>query len=343
MSPASQSPPSVPLPAERGVLRCLLPMRHAGTRAVAVRWERCGMRGAPVVAVLGGISAHRHVTANACDGSAGWWQAQAGPGRALDTDACELLSIDWLGADGTLDCVIDPADQADALVAVLDALGIARLHAVVGASYGAQVALHLAASHGARLRQVVAISGVHRAHPYASAWRALQRRALALGALQCDQAQGLALARQLALLSYRTPGEFDARFGAARVVDGRVRVAAEGYLEHCGTAFAARMDAVAYARLSESVDLQAVEPERIRVPVTVVAVAEDALVPVGDAYALAERLRGETRLRVLRSVHGHDAFLKETALIAGVLRDALHAHDDAHARDAQRKRAAVAA
>lgn len=319
--PAPAATPAVR--AERGTQRRALPMRHAGVRDVALRWERAGCRGGPVVVVLGGISAHRHVLANACNARPGWWQAQAGPGRALDTDACELLSIDWIGADGALDAVIDPADQAAALVAVLDALGIAHVHALVGASYGAQVALHVAAAHGARVGQVVAISGVHRAHPYASAWRALQRRALALGALQCDDAHGLVLARQLALLSYRTPEAFDARFGAAQVVDGRVRVAAEDTLDQCGAAFAARMDARAYARLSESLDLQQVEPEAIRVPVTVVAVADDRLVPVADAYALAERLRGETRLRVLRSVFGHDAFLKEVELVDGVLRDAL--------------------
>lgn len=312
-----------PVPGERRTLRASLALRHAGMREVDLHVERSGRRGAPVVAVLGGISAHRHVHANACDAGPGWWQAQAGPRAALDTDRFELLSIDWLGADGALDAVIDPADQADALVAVLDALRIERLHAVVGASYGAQVALQLAARHAGRLRSVVAISGVHRAHPHASAWRALQRRALALGALQCDDAHGLALARQLALLSYRTPEEFDARFGAARVVDGQVRVAAEAWLDHCGAAFATRMPARAYARLSESLDLQDVQPETIRVPVTVVAVAEDRLVPLSDAYALAERLRGETRLRVLRSRYGHDAFLKETVQVERVLREAL--------------------
>lgn len=338
-SPNASIASIAPVPAERGTLRLALRMRHAGTRDVALRWERAGARGGPVVAVLGGISAHRHVAANETDRSTGWWEAQAGAGRAIDTGACELLSLDWLGADGALDCVIDPADQADALAHVLDALGIGRLHAVVGASYGAQVALQLAALHGPRVDRVVAISGVHRAHPYASAWRALQRQALALGAFQCDASHGLALARQLALLSYRTPEEFDARFGAAQVVGTRVRVAAEGWLEHCGNAFAARMGTVAYARLSESIDLQHVEPERIRVPVTVVAVAEDRLVPVSDAYALAERLRGETRLRVLRSPYGHDAFLKETALVDGVLRDAL----DLHAPAARAGRSAVAA
>ena len=52
------------------------------------------------------------------------------------------------------------------------------------------------------------------------------------------------------------------------------------------------------------------------------------LVPLQDAYALAERLRGETRLCVLRSVYGHDAFLKEDAAIAAILASAL---TDTHA------------
>ncbi len=66
------------------------------------------------------------------------------------------------------------------------------------------------------------------------------------------------------------------------------------------------------------------EPEAIRLPVTVVAVAEDRLVPIADAHALVERLRGETRLCVLRSLYGHDAFLKEEAAIAAILAQALH-------------------
>jgi hypothetical protein len=46
------------------------------------------------------------------------------------------------------------------------------------------------------------------------AWRALQRKAVALGQLQCADAQGLSLARQFAMLSYRTPEEFGERFDA---------------------------------------------------------------------------------------------------------------------------------
>jgi homoserine O-acetyltransferase len=329
-SPASLVPPAVDLdapgpgvPAIRGAVAIDLVLRHAGARRVHLRYELVGDPSADVVFVAGGISADRHVAASAAFPEPGWWDAQVGRGRALDPAGRRILAIDWLGADGALDVPIDPADQADAIAALLDALGIARLAAFVGSSYGAMVGLQLASRHRRRLRQLVAISGTHRAHPFSSAWRALQRQAVALGALQCDEHHGLALARQLAILSYRTPEEFAERFGDAIVVNGRVRAAAEDYLDHCGAKYAARTNPTAFLRLSESIDLQAVDPGRIDLPVTVVAVAEDRLVPVEDAFALVERLRGETRLRVLRSKYGHDAFLKEEAAIAGVLAQAL--------------------
>lgn len=308
--------------AERGEAAVELELRHAGRQRVTLRYEILGARALPAVFVAGGISAHRHVAASADFAEAGWWQAQVGADRPLDPHEHCVVAFDWLGADGTLDAPLDPADQADAIAALLDVLGIARLQAFVGCSYGAMVGLQFAARHGARLGQLVAISGVHRAHPYASAWRALQRRAVALGALQCDETHGLALARQLAILSYRTPEEFAARFDAAQVSEGRVRVGAEDYLDHCGATYVERTSPTAYLRLSESIDLQAVDPNAIRLPVTVVAVAEDRLVPLSDAYDLVERLRGETRLRVLRSLYGHDAFLKEEAEVAAVLREA---------------------
>jgi homoserine O-acetyltransferase len=309
--------------ARRGELHVELPLRHAGTRRLALRYELQGADRGPVVLVAGGISAGRHVAASETFAEPGWWDAQVGTGRALDPRRQRVLAIDWLGADGQLDAPIDPADQADAIAAVLDALGIPRLHAFVGCSYGAMVGLQFAARHRPRVARLVAISGVHRAHPFSSAWRALQRQVVALGALQCDEAHGLALARQLAILSYRTPREFAERFAPASVVNGRVRAGAEDYLDHCGAKYAGCTAPTAFLRLSESIDLQDVDPGEIDLPVTVVAVAEDHLVPVDDAFALAERLRGETRLRVLRSKYGHDAFLKETEAVAGVLREAL--------------------
>ena len=75
---------------------------------------------------------------------------------------------------------------------------------------------------------------MHRAHPYASAWRALQRRAVALGALQCDRPRPRAGAA-MAMLTYRTPEEFAERFDAAHRQRKAACVSrAEDYLDHCG-------------------------------------------------------------------------------------------------------------
>lgn len=316
-----------PMPAASGgSLEVRVSMRHAGSRLLTLRYEVQGPLAAPVVFVAGGISAHRHLSANALDRDAGWLPSLVGPGRALDPGHLRLLAFDFVGADGAIDAPIDTADQADAIAALLDVLGIERLHAFVGYSYGALVGLQFAARHAERLQRLVAVSGAHRADPYAAAWRALQRQVVALGQLQCADARGLSLARQLAMLSYRTPEEFAARFDTPpELANGHVRVAAEDYLDAAGARYVARTPVTAWLRLSESIDLHRVEPCEIRVPTTVVAVEGDRIVPLADAVTLLEGLGPRGRLRVLRSAYGHDAFLKETDRIDALLATALRA------------------
>ncbi len=312
----------------RGEISLRLELRHAGVRQVTLRYELLGEAGLPVVFVAGGISAHRHVVASETFPENGWANALAQAGRALDPTRRRLLAIDYVGADGKLDVPLETADQADAIVQLLDALKIEKLHAFVGYSYGALVGLQLAARHPARLRKLIAVSGAHRAHPYASAWRALQRKAVALGQLQCADAQGLSLARQFAMLSYRTPEEFDERFDAApEIINGRVRCAAEDYLDAAGAQYVARTPVTAYLRLSESIDLHRLDPAQVGVPTVVVAVEGDRLVPLADSVALVEGLGTRGQLRVLRSPYGHDAFLKETDRIDNILVAALRDAD----------------
>lgn len=336
--PSLQSVPAYEPPAEtsrelRGEISIRLDLRHAGTRLVTLRYELLGEAGLPVVFVAGGISAHRHVVASDTFPENGWANALAQTGRALDPSRRRLLAIDYVGADGKLDVPLETADQADAIAQLLDALHIERLHAFVGYSYGALVGLQLAARHPARLRKLIAVSGAHRAHPYASAWRALQRKAVALGQLQCADAQGLSLARQFAMLSYRTPEEFDERFDAApEIINGRVRCAAEDYLDAAGAQYVARTPVTAYLRLSESIDLHRLDPAQVGVPTVVVAVEGDRLVPLADSVALVEGLNTQGssthgQLRVLRSPYGHDAFLKETDRIDNILVAALRDAD----------------
>jgi len=293
---------------------------------VRVRYELVGAEGAPVVFVAGGISANRHVAQNPVFPEKGWANDLVGPARALDPARLRILAFDYLGAEGDLDVPIDTADQADAIAALLDALNLGPLRAFVGYSYGAMVGLQLAARHPQRLGHLVAVSGAHRAHPYAAAWRALQRQVVALGQLQGADAQGLALARQLAMLSYRTPEEFAERFAAApELMQGRVRVAAEDYLDAAGARFVARTPVTAWWRLSESIDLHRMDPANIKVRTTVVAVEGDRLVPMSESVALVEALGTCGSLRVLRSSYGHDAFLKETSRIDALLDGVLHA------------------
>lgn len=304
----------------RGAVDAVLATRHAGTRRLRLNYELVGPEGAPVVFVAGGISAHRHVAANALAQEPGWAQGLLDPGHALDPSRLRVLAFDYIGADGSIDAPIDTADQADAVTLLLDALGIDTLASWVGYSYGALVGLQLAVRHPQRLRKLVAVSGAHKPHPYAAAWRALQRKAVALGRLQCMDAQGLSLARQFAMLSYRTPEEFGERFDApAQICNGQVRVAAEDYLDAAGARFVERFDATAWLRLSESIDLHQVDPVQVGVPTTVVAVEGDRLVPMADAVALIEGLGTRGRLRVLRSTYGHDAFLKEIERVDALL------------------------
>jgi len=308
---------------ERGEFDLAIALRHAGARTVRVRWQRFGKPDAPTVVVQGGISADRNAGSTSGAGP-GWWQAQIGADRALDPKRLQVLSIDWIGADGTLDAPIDTADQADAIAATLDRLQVARIAAFVGCSYGALVGLQFAARYSPRLQKLIAISGAHRPHPYASALRALQRKVVALGQLQCADELGLSIARQLAMLTYRTPEEFAQRFVADTVIDGaHARCAAEDYLEVCGARYAERWSPTAFLRLSESIDLHRVDPAQIAVPTTLVAVHGDRLVPPEDAYAFAELTAAPCRVRVLRSLYGHDAFLKDVEPIAAILREAL--------------------
>jgi homoserine O-acetyltransferase len=296
-----------------------LALRHGGEAPVRLRYELAG-KGGPLLLVAGGISAGRHVVASAAHPEPGWWESQAG---TFNLDRCHLLAIDWVGSDGTIDRPIDAADQADAIAALLDHLGIERADAFIGASYGGMVALHLAARHRSRCAAILVISASASAHPFASACRSLQRRALELGEAGGDPASGVALARAMAMLTYRTPAEFADRFAAEpRIEAGQVRVAADDYLDHHGRRHVDRMSPTAYRRLSESIDIHTIDAAEIALPATFAAVDSDALVPPADVEALAAAIPG-ARFRLIRSKFGHDAFLKEDAQVAAIITEFL--------------------
>jgi homoserine O-acetyltransferase/O-succinyltransferase len=159
-----------------------------------------------------------------------------------------------------------------------------------------------------------------------TAWRTVQRRAVRF-AIRCGQAaEGLKLARALAMSTYRSADEFKQRFGAQprcatpdeqRSGAGQFVFPVEEYLVARGEEYAARYQPDGFLCLSESIDLHRVDATRIATPVVAVGVLEDQLVPIGDMRRLVALLP-RARLVEFSSLYGHDAFLKASQPLAGV-------------------------
>jgi homoserine O-acetyltransferase len=150
--------------------------------------------------------------------------------------------------------------------------------------------------------------------------RQIVREAIARG----DGPSGLKLARALAMATYRSQTEFAMRFSGPPVRDAeRFRFPVEGYLFARGDDYVQKYRAESFLALSESIDLHAVDAAQVRTPATLIAVREDQLVPFGDMQALAARLAGPARLVEINSIFGHDAFLKESAVLNPILQNAL--------------------
>lgn len=295
---------------------------HFGGRLESVRvaWRLVGNPEAPVIAALGGISAGRSVV-DAGD-EKGWWSDIVGPDRALDTTGYRVLGIDFLGGSGGTTGPragqsdfpsIASQDQAEILRRVIAHLKLPPLEAIVGASYGGMVALAFAERWPELVKRIIVISAAHRPHPMATAWRSVQRAVVRFATQSGQGAEGLRLARALAMATYRSPAEFEQRFaGPATQVDGRFQFPVESYLLSRGDAYAAAYIPEAFVCLSESIDLHQVDPGKIRVPTWLIAVTEDQLVPLSDMRSLKRSLGGPAHLAELTSLYGHDAFLKET-------------------------------
>ena len=336
---AAGVPPAIQseLPLTEGELQLEAPLHlHFGGRLDGARiaWSLTGPTDAPVVIALGGISAGRTVIGHVGTRK-GWWSEIVGPQRALDASRWRILGIDYLGGSGqstgpkpgqTNFPSISAYDQAEALRRVLEHLGVARVAAVIGASYGGMVALAFAERFPKLVGRIVVISAADRSHPMSTAWRSVQRAVVRYASAHGDAPEGLRLARALAMATYRSPEEFVARFdGPAVRIDGRFQFPVESYLLARGDAYASTYIPEAFVCLSESIDLHKVEPADIRVPTTLVAVREDQLVPLADIRSLRDRLAGPTELVELSSLYGHDAFLKESGALKEIFEQALEA------------------
>jgi homoserine O-acetyltransferase len=268
--------------------------------------------------VLGGISANCFPALRP-DGAAGWWRGLAGEGSAIDPARHCIIGMDF-AADSSGRTAPSTFDQARVLAAALDAIGVDRPVTIVGASYGGMVALALAEIEPQRIGRLVLIGAAEAPHPTATAARELQRRTVALGIEAGRGEEALAIARGMAILTYRTPQEFKERFDGG--IDDCFPISCSkpgGYLRARGLAFLSVMSPGRFLSLSASIDRHRVRPERVTAPTLLIGASSDQLVFPEQLRALYGKLAGPAQLHLLDSLFGHDMFLKEAECIGRIV------------------------
>ncbi|GJL93031.1 homoserine O-succinyltransferase MetX [Hyphococcus sp.] len=264
----------------------------------------------PAVVVTGGISAGRAVAD--CKDCQGWWRDIVAPGGFVDLNNYCVIGFDFLPNAGETARTVTTRDHARALADALDVLNIEKLYAFVGASYGGMIGLAFASEFPGRLEKLCAISAPDRPHPAATALRGVQRRIVNFGVKAGDGKSSVALARQLAMVTYRTPEEFEARFDSNPGKAAGDAYDVCEYLVARGNAY--EMDPQRYVTLSDSIDRHRVDAASLKTKTLFVAATSDRLAPLSGIQRLASAVKG-AQLIEIESLYGHDAFLKETGAL----------------------------
>ncbi len=304
---------------------------------VAYRHDGPGPEEAPQILVV-------HALTGSADAAGDWWAPLIGPGRALDTTRNGVVCANLLGGRyGTTGPLsrdpetgrpygaafpdVTPRDQARAQWALLDALGVERLALVTGGSLGGMVALEVALERPAAVEAVIPIAAPAATGPLAIAWNHLQLRLIA--GLGDD---GLRLARALAMTTYRSEADFEARFGRRTEPDGRPSIVS--YLAHQGDKLVDRFDVHTYRVLVEAMDRHDVGRDRggIVEALRPLAQAGTRLLGLGIAGDIlygpdqVRALVGAAReagiaasYREIATSKGHDAFLVEWPQLTAIL------------------------
>ena len=222
-------------------------------------------------------------------GKPGWWTRMVGPGKPIDTDRFHVICANVIGScmgstgpaspqsDGrafAMDFpVITIRDMVRAQMALLDMLGIARLHAVVGGSMGGMQALSLAANWPERTARVLAIATTSRHSAQNIAFHELGRQAI-MSDIAWNQgnyysgeppANGLSVARMAAHITYLSEEGLTQKFGrrfqdradgsaGAKSFGFDADFQIESYLRYQGRGFTQRFDANSYLYITRAMD-----------------------------------------------------------------------------------------
>lgn len=324
-------------------------------------WGSLDPTGDNAVLVLHALTGDSHVVGAAGPDfpTPGWWDGLIGPGAPLDDRELFVLAINVLGGCrgttgpsssapdgrpyGSRFPALTTRDQVQAEVQLARQLGVRQFAAVVGGSMGGMRALEWGALHPEMVRAVVAVATTAAASADQIAWTAPQ-----LAAIRLDPdfrggdyyggrppLAGMAVARQIAHITYRSGYELGVRFGRS-IQPGteareRPQFAVESYLQYHGDKLGRRFDPNSYLVLTEAMNshdlgrgrggvhaaLQALLPE-----LTVAVVDSDRLYTPAEGALLATAPTARP-LITLQSDYGHDGFLIEADQVAAVVRNAI--------------------
>jgi homoserine O-acetyltransferase len=333
-------------------------------------WGTLDARAGNAVLVCHALTGDSHAAGPLAPGhpAPGWWDGLIGPGRALDTDRFYVVCVNVLGGCqgttgpasahpddgrpyGSRFPVVSVRDMVRTQASVADHLGIRHWLSVVGGSLGGMQALEWGVMFPDRVRSLVPIATTAAASAQQIAYGTIGRKAIALdpnwrggdyysAAPGDGPHEGLAVARGLAQITYRSDDVFTDRFGREPVepLDGFSlwqRFEVERYLEYHGDKLVRRFDANTYLLLSKAMDLHDVGRgrggieaalARITVPVLSMGIPSDTLYPTYQQLALCDALRTSGvrwTYTEIDSPHGHDAFLLELDQVGAALTDFL--------------------
>lgn len=298
-----------------------------------------------------------------------WWPEVFAPGALLSLEHDFVICINLLGScygstgPGSVDPetglvygpdfpLVSIRDNVRAQAELLDSLGIRRLRLVLGGSIGGMQALEWAIHDPQRVKKA-AIIGVAPLSAMGLALNHLQRQAIQNdpnwdGGYYLPQRpprQGLSLARQIGMLSYKSADLFEERFSrnpnrngedpwsldnqGGGLIGGRFDIA--GYLDHQGERFNDRFDANSYLAIMRTMDTwdpltgASTAEEvfgRIRAELVFIGISSDWLFPPQSVRDLAQMIKKagvRAEYREMASSHGHDAFLAEQAELVRLL------------------------
>ncbi|HMB73631.1 MAG TPA: homoserine O-acetyltransferase [Gammaproteobacteria bacterium] len=283
-----------------------------------------------------------------------WWGEMIGPGRALDTERDYIVCANVLASPyGSFSPITRDSRTAQPFAAgfpiptvrdtvnlhrsLLEKLGVRRVRFCIGGSLGGMQVLEWA-FHADLMGALVPIAVGGRHSAWCIAWSEAQRQAI-YGDPHWNAGRyppnarpdlGLAIARMIAMCTYRSFESFDERFGRTVGTEATGdQYAVEGYLHYQGAKLVDRFDANCYVRLTQSMDTHDVARDRgeyfdvlskIALPCLAVGISSDVLYPLSEQRELAQHMPN-AELAVLDAPYGHDSFLIERARLNEIVTD----------------------